>query len=188
MAALGPEELVNALIGATGTEAALARLTRADVDDLKVRLTQLFSFVFDVDEEFDKPRFEGTLTQALVLLNGKLVAGGSSANPGTAIQSIAHSSTTDAARVEALYLRTLSRKPTQDELDTAVKYVSSAPALAPVPAPVPPPKKGTQKKPAGGPDPLRGLGTVPQTSDPKIAALEDVMWALLNSSEFVFNH
>jgi Protein of unknown function (DUF1549)/Protein of unknown function (DUF1553) len=194
MTPLGPEELVNALIGATGTQTALEKLSRADIDDVRVRLTQLFSFAFDVDEEMDTPRYEGTLTQALVLLNGKLVAGGSSAAPTTAINAIARSRGSDADKVEAIYLRTLARKPTQDELAAALSYIASATAPLPTTAP-PEPDKGPKKKgdkpgkKKGDPkDPAGKLDPISHTQDPKVAALEDIMWATLNSSEFVFNH
>jgi hypothetical protein len=38
-------------------------------------------------------------------------------------------------------------------------------------------------------DPLARVSErVPETRDPKVAAVEDLMWTLLNSSEFVLNH
>ncbi len=192
MTPLGPEELVNALIAATGTQQALEKLTRADIDDVRVRLTQLFSFVFDVDEEMDTPRYEGTLTQALVLLNGKLVAGGSSAAPLTAVNAIAQSKATDAQKVEAIYLRSLSRKPSADELKTALAYIASETAPEPQASAPTPPKKGDKKglgKPGKlGNDPTARIDPASRTRDPHVAALEDIMWATLNSSEFVFNH
>ena len=197
MTPLGPAELVNALIAATGTQRALEKLTRADIDDVRMRLTQLFSFVFDVDEEMDTPRYEGTLTQALVLLNGKLVAGGSSAAPLTAVNAIAQSKATDEQKVEAIYLRSLSRKPSAGELKAALAYIASATISPPPtgepaqPDPTKKPKKGD--KPLGKPgnlgnDPTARIDPASRTQDPRVAALEDIMWATLNSSEFVFNH
>lgn len=200
MVPLGPEELTGSLLAATGVEGALARLTRTDVDDLKLRLTQLFSFVFDVDEEFDQPRFEGTLTQALVLLNGKLTSGASAALPGTAVGMIAKSRAPLAQKIETIYLRTVSRKPTQAELDAALAYVASEPPPAVAPADPngldPAKNKGGKKKgdkkkgdkKGGGQDVLRPYNPEARTTDPETAALEDIMWALLNSSEFAINH
>ena len=124
MTPLGPEELLNAIFQAAGP----ARRGKADVDELKERLRQLYSNVFDVDEEFDRPSYEGTLTQALTMLNGKVVAGASSAAPGTAIHAlVTNASLSDSQRVEAMYLRTLSRRPTAAELDAWTKLLASGP-------------------------------------------------------------
>jgi len=189
---LGPNELLDAVFDATAVDDALRRLGRFNVEELTERLRTLYGFVFDVDEEFDRPTFEGTITQALIGLNGRLVAGGSTALPGTAVARVARSEMTDAQKVEALYLRTLGRKPSADELGTWTKYLANPPALAETEPPKPPP---AQKKPAGpfrpkNPnDPLARVGErIPETRDPKIAAVEDLMWTLLNSSEFVLNH
>jgi len=171
---LGPNEMLDALIDATGVDAALRRMGRFDVEALTERLRQLYGFVFDVDEESDKQSFEGTITQALVQLNGRLVAGGSTALPGTAVATIARSDTTDAQKIEALYLRTVSRPPTADELATWTKYVAN-----------PPPIGSPEVMDRKGPGPFR---RVRETRDPKTAAFEDLMWTLLNSSEFVLNH
>src|SRR6185437_455662 len=142
------------LIDATGVDAALRRMGRFDVEALTERLRQLYGFVFDVDEESDKQSFEGTITQALVQLNGRLVAGGSTALPGTAVATIARSDT-----IEALYLRTVSRPPTADELATWTKYVAN-----------PPPIGSPEVMDRKGPGPFR---RVRETRDPKTAAFED---------------
>ncbi len=190
---LGPEELANALVGAAGVEGVLSRMTRSDAADVRVRLTQLFSFVFDVDEEIDQPRFEGTITQAMLLLNGKLTVGGSSALPPTALGHIVRSGEPGPEMVTNLYLRTLSRPPTKEELAAAMEYVASAPPPGRPPEAAPAEKgkgagKGKGRGFGRGPDPTRRLRAIPRARNPRVAALEDVFWALLNSSEFVFNH
>ncbi len=167
MSPLGPEELVNAIIVATGADASLAR--RGDIEEVKERLRKQWKTVFDVDEEIEAPSYEGTLTQALTLLNGKLVATASSGLPGTMLQTlIQNASLGDPQRIEAMYLATYARKPRAEELERWTKYVASAPANPPAP-------------PQGGKKPGRQV-------PPRVAALEDVMWTLLNSSEFLFNH
>ncbi len=195
---LGPNELLDAVFDATSVDDALRRAGRFNVEELTERLRTLYGFVFDVDEEFDRPTYEGTITQALIGLNGRLIGGGSTALPGTAVSRIARSDMTDAQKVEALYLRTLSRKPSADELQTWTKYLASPPALAEPSEVVPTKPRG--RPTAGGPyrpgrpgkpnaDPLaRPNERIPETFDPKIAAVEDLMWTLLNSSEFVLNH
>jgi len=193
---LGPNELLDAVIDATQVDDALRRLGRFNVEELTERLRTLYGFVFDVDEEFDRPTFEGTITQALIGLNGRLIAGGSTALPGTAVARVARSEMTDAQKVEALYLRTLSRKPSAEETDTWTKYLANPPALSePDPTTKPPMRKNGgnrgkgQFRPRNPGDPLARVNErVPETRDPKVAAVEDLMWTLLNSSEFVLNH
>jgi hypothetical protein len=183
---LGPNEMIDAVIDATAVDDALRRLGRFNVEELTEKLRTFYGFVFDVDEEFDRPTFEGTITQALIQLNGRLIAGGSTAFPGTVVSTVAHSGMTDAQRVEALYLRTLSRKPTAEETSTWTNYLANPPALDASQKRFDAPKRIVNGK---GADPLaRAEGKLPETHDPKIAALEDIMWTLLNSSEFVLNH
>ena len=171
---LGPNELLDAMLDATGVDDALRRLGRFDIEALTERLRELYGFVFDVDEESDAPSYEGTIAQALVQLNGRLVAGGSTALPGTAVAEIARGSMSDTQKVEALYLRALSREPTREEQRSWTTYLASPPPIAESPPRV-----------REGPGPFR---RVPETRDPKVAAVEDLMWTLLNSSEFVLNH
>jgi hypothetical protein len=176
---LGPEELLNAILQATHIEDAMQRAGYPNVDAFRFQLVRQYSFLFDVDENADSPSYEGTVSQALNLLNGSLVGLGSTAIPGTALADIVTAGGGTDAEVTKLYLRTLSRPPEKDELDVWTKYVASAQSAPPPPSP--PPKKG---------DPLGRLGRKRPVapSDPKRAALEDVFWALLNSSEFSFNH
>lgn len=195
MTPLGPEELVNALLAATDTESAMAKRSGGDIEDLKIKLTRAFSFVFDVDEEFDQARYEGTLAQALSLLNGRFTMGGASARPGTLVHALATDRTATADRVRALYMHTLSRPPTAEESAALVRYLESAPAPGAPPLGAPPlaaPGPRGKGKPAGKKTPgeaaLRRLPAPAPTTDRAAAALEDVEWALLNSSEFVLNH
>jgi len=172
---LGPEELLNAIFQATSIESAAQHAGFANKDQLRFQLVRRYSFLFDVDEDADSPSYEGTVSQALALLNGTLVGIGSSAIPGSALEEILESSGTDAQKIEKLTLRTLGRVPTAEETAHFTKYIASPP---PVGAPAAAPKPG---------DPLRRLGRR-QNVDPRRAAFEDVFWALLNCSEFAFNH
>ena len=194
MTPLGPEELVNALLAATDTGTMLARRSGDDVEDLKIKLTRAFSFVFDVDEEFDQARYEGTLAQALTLLNGRFTTGGASARPGTTVHSLATGKLAPSERIHALYMRTLSRPPTTEETAAMTAYLASAPPPGrPPSAPPPAPANGRGKgkpgsKPIPGATALRRLPPPTTSGDRETAALEDIQWALLNSSEFVLNH
>jgi hypothetical protein len=110
--------------------------------------------------------------------------------PGGALADVLAASGDDASKVEALYVRTLSRFPTAEETATWTKYVADASAATdPAPAaqpPAPKPVKGGK----GKPDPLARLESRPPVprETVRVRAFEDVLWTLLNSSEFVLNH
>jgi hypothetical protein len=178
---LGPEELMNALLRATNVEATAERAGIKNLDQLRVQLVRQYAFLFDVDEEMEAPDYSGTVTQALALLNGQLTGQGSRALPGSALEdTIAGASDNDDGhKIDALYLRVLSRHPSGEELARWTNYVQIADKTPR--ATIPPPKKG-----GPGQGPLGRLG--PRPSDPRRAAYEDVLWAMLNSSEFSFNH
>lgn len=189
IAPLGPEELLNSLLAATQVDAAAKRLSFGNMEQLRARVAREYAFTFDVDEDFEQKSFEGTISQALMLLNGTLVGVGSTAIPGGALDEVLGASPDDDKRITSLYLRTLSRRPDAAELERAKKYVQNPSA----PPPAENPKGVKLRKPRikGGPaDNFRTFveRKLPATTDPKRAAYEDLLWALVNSSEFTFNH
>ncbi len=191
---LGPEELLDAVIAATNLDAIVRETGTLDLVQVRFRVTQRYGFLFDVDEESDQSDYEGTIAQGLALLNGSVVATGASVLPGSALSQVLAMPGDDAPKIEELYLRSLSRLPTAVETEDWSRFLHAsvaAPDATPLAAP---PARGIDK-PAKGqkaqqPDPLRGLekraGT--QRLDPRKRAYEDMLWTLLNSSEFVFNH
>lgn len=178
---LGPEELLNALLRATDLESAAKKAGIKDLDQLRLQLVRQYAFLFDVDETDDVPDYSGTVTQALSLLNGQLLGQGARAIPGSALDDVLAKPGDDASKVDALVLRILSRKATDAERTKWVNYVQIA-EKTPRPT-IPPPKRG-----GPGAGPLGRLGNKVPAIDARRAAYEDVAWALLNSSEFVFNH
>ena len=94
-------------------------------------------------------------------------------------------------------MRTLSRLPTREEIDTWTAFVADAREPA---DPPPAPAAGRARSLRGArpgsegdarqPDPLRGLETRAggHRESARARAYEDVQWTLLNSSEFVLNH
>jgi len=161
-----------------------------------------------VDEEFEQKDFEGTIPQALLLLNSNLTNRAVTPIPGTALADVLQMQGSDRDKIESLYLRTVSRKPTPAEINKWTAFLNeprdtitdnSAPEPA---APMGPraramfnrmQQKGAAKgmrKGGGGPDPLARIAGRLNANDasPKEQAYEDIFWALLNSSEFIFNH
>jgi hypothetical protein len=189
---LGPEELLNALVAATRLDGIVRATGRMDLDNVRFQVKQRYGFLFDVDEESDASDYEGTISQALALLDGGVVGSGARVLPGGALADVIAAPGDDASKIEALYVRTLSRFPTAEETSTWTKYVTDASAAPdPAPAAQPAPKPGNAGKGGKGkPDPLARLESrAPVTRETaRVRAFEDVLWTLLNSSEFVLNH
>jgi hypothetical protein len=102
-----------------------------------------------------------SILQALSLMNGRVIADATSLTRSETLAAVVDAPfLTTPQRLETLYLASLSRPPVPRELDRAVRFIDSA----------------VQK---AGPD---------QADAAYRAALADVFWALLNSSEFILNH
>jgi hypothetical protein len=192
---LGPDELLDALIAATDLDAIVRGTPKLDLDQVRAKVRQRYSFLFDVDEDVDQSDYEGTVSQALTLLNGSVVQAGASILPGSALAEVLAMQGDDGARIDELYVRCLSRRAAPDEIESWLRFLDAASDLAPPSSPTQgPPQDAGAKAPAAAPkeqpDPLRGLDRRAgrQRTSARVRAWEDMVWALLNSSEFVFNH
>ena len=200
---MGPTQLVDSLVQATNTKPVLEQMGNGNLDQIKANVERQFSFLFDVDEEFEQKDFEGTIPQALLMLNGGIVNTSVTPIPGTALADTLSMPGTDAQKIEQLYLRTLSRKPTATELTNWTQFVNAPRDVVSggatqgggrqqmrlnAKAGAGQGKKGMQANP--GFNPLaRGANRIdPAFKTAKGQAYEDMFWALLNSSEFLFNH
>ena len=174
---LAPEVLVDVLVQATGIEPVLEDVAGDDLERLRFRIRQEASFVFEVDEEAESADYEGTIPQALMLQNGPLAAG-ASAIPGAALDEVLALPGTDADKIRALYLRTLSREPSAAELARWTAFVH-APRDVVAPG-----------APRGGAGLGKKLGKrlASRATTAEAQAYEDLLWALINSSELAFNH
>jgi hypothetical protein len=148
---LGPDELLDSIAIATDLDEVLSKQRGDDIEKAKEQLRKQFNFLFDIDEESHGTSYEGTIPQALMLMNGRSVNQTMRVARQGALLKIVALPDDDAHRVEALFRRTLSRHPTPDERRAALALI---------------PERGADRQ----------------------RAFEDVFWALLNSSEFVFNH
>ncbi len=196
---MGPEELLDSLVTATNMNSVIEKVAGGNLDAVKFQLYRQFTFLFDTDEESEQKDFEGTIPQALMLLNGTLVNRGASPIPGTALADVLNSPGGDSQKIESLYLRTLSRKPTTLEVAKWTAFLGK-PRDAIVTDSVPErplnrqemrkamqAKQGLRK--GGANDPLaRMVRYNDATPSAAQQAYEDLFWTLLNSSEFIFNH
>jgi hypothetical protein len=108
------------------------------------------------------------LSQALHLINGDTVQGKIAG--GAVVAKMMLAKEDDQTILTNLYLRTLGRSPTPDELHTLSPLLADADARQQAADNVP------------GPDGIRHPSRIRQKT------LEDIFWALLNSKEFMFNH
>jgi hypothetical protein len=194
---LGPEELLNVLVAATRVDSVIRAMGRMDLEEIRARVKQRYGFLFDVDEEADAGDYEGTIAQGLALLNGSVVAAGASVLPGSALADVLGAPGDDESKLEAIYLRTLCRLPAQDEVERWTAFLAAAetaadpaPAASPTPAAASPRAGPGADKKKRAPDPLARVEKRAAAGAPsaRVRAWEDLLWALLNSSEFVLNH
>ncbi|MFO0612448.1 MAG: DUF1549 domain-containing protein [Polyangiaceae bacterium] len=182
---MSSDQLLDSIFAATGLEDALSNVKRIDPETVKLAVRRKVRFVFDDDTESNGADFDGTVQQALFLMNGGLVAIGSSVVPDDALDHLFDAKASDEDIVRELYLRTLSRAPRADELASWKTFLSEERAFDERPPPDAPPvvKKAT-KQPTREPLPAKRLASRAKT--PRQQAVEDMFWALLNSSEFFF--
>jgi hypothetical protein len=110
-----PEQLYDSLV--TATEAAGQRSQEGD-ERRRAWLSQ-FTIAFGTDENDETSTFNGTIPQALLLMNGELTNQALSTQSGSFLAQVAGESATDREKMNKLYLAALSRLPTRDELATA---------------------------------------------------------------------
>jgi hypothetical protein len=148
-----------------------------DKDKSKLMLTQAarsFFRTFDDDEGEGVTDFEGTIPQGLFMLNSDVV-NGLLTNPAlSVIPKIVNDKSLDGerAKIRHLFVRTLSRPPTDKEMTKFVNFVRS------------PPADGGGKGEKNDKRPRRA-GPPEQAA---MAPYADVLWALISSSEFATNH
>jgi hypothetical protein len=121
---LSPDQLFRSLLTETG--AAEMGRGRADQEKIARRLEQAFReyrFVFADDEMADADRFDGSVPQALLLLNGELTNNGTRAEPTGVLGRVLAGTADPAVRVDDLFLATLTRRPTADERQPLLDYL-----------------------------------------------------------------
>lgn len=161
---LSPEQVFESLLTATRADETLTAERRAEA---RRRWTRQFADAFGNDENGESTSFNGSIPQALAMMNSELMRratelrwAGEAAydslagakKPGGFLSEVAaDSSLTNPERVERLYLAALARRPDRRELTLCNELLAARD------------------------------GDVGE-------ALRDVWWALLNSSEFVLQH
>lgn len=146
---MSAEQLYDSLIVATNAHKS-GRSSWEQAEDKKRVWLRQFVIAFGTDEGDESTTFNGSIPQALMMMNGDLVKDAISAQKGSFLNTILAETPKDTDRIRRLYLTSLGRAPNPKEA------------------------KGAQ-------DLLR-------VSPDKLAAYQDMFWALLNSNEFIFIH
>jgi hypothetical protein len=180
---LSSDQLLASVFQATGAD---REMKDGGVPEDRVRaasklLSRRMETVFAADEESNGGAASATLPQILFLSNGAFPLAATAHVEGGLLQSLVNRESAEA--VTTLFRRTLSRDPTPAELELVLA------SLRPDRAGAPPEVESLDG--LTGKDRLearltKGLWRARRPSDggPRARALEDVLWALINSNEF----
>jgi hypothetical protein len=114
---MSAEQLYESLLAATQADAAVASENR---DTMRSRWLAQFSTAFGNDEGTEATTFNGSIPQALTLMNGDLVAAACRTGSGSFLDQVAtNGDLTDRDKIVMLYRAALGRQPTKLEIQVA---------------------------------------------------------------------
>ncbi len=111
------EELYESLL--TATEAHKTRGTYEEQEKTKTEWLQQFTIAFGTDEGDEATTFNGTIPQALMMMNGDLIKKATGTEEGSFLAQVAKSGKRPPEQIEYLFLAALTRKPSSSELGIA---------------------------------------------------------------------
>jgi hypothetical protein len=116
------EELYESLLVATAAE---ETATGEDRETLKQQWLEQFNTAFGTDDNGESSAFNGTIPQALTLMNGPLVKRATGNQPGSILAKVAgDTSLNNADKIRYLYLAAFSRQPTRQEINISNELLS----------------------------------------------------------------
>jgi hypothetical protein len=124
-----PEQLFDSLIAASNAHKDGGS---AESDELRRRWLGQFLFTFGNDEGEEGSSFQGTIPQALMMMNGEAMARATSSRPGTTLARLKEQSLAqrreppETVMVRGIYLAALSRYPTSAEMTRARALIGSS--------------------------------------------------------------
>jgi hypothetical protein len=126
---MGPEQLFDSLLTATGAHKSSTGEERDRKRDAWMRQ---FIFTFANDETEESSTFQGTIPQALMMMNGEIMTEALSCKPGSFLANVVESAHKQsrppaAFMVDSLYIAALSRHPSSKELATAGHFLDEFP-------------------------------------------------------------
>ncbi|WP_010582280.1 DUF1549 domain-containing protein [Schlesneria paludicola] len=115
---------------------------------------QQFVVCFHTDDNDETMSFDGSVGNALSLMNGPLISKAMDVSSGSFLSDVLRRHSTENDKIRSLWLAVLSRPPTANELATAKKL-------------------------------LRAAGAQQVANQKATEVYQDLLWALLNSNEFI---
>jgi len=122
---MSAEQLYDSLIVATKAHKS-GRSNWEQAEQQRRMWMQQFVIAFGTDENDESTTFNGTIPQALMMMNGELVQNAISPSKGSYLNTVLADKSNEAAKLKELYMSTLSRNPTSKELAAAKSLIKRA--------------------------------------------------------------
>lgn len=132
---LDVEELFDAVVAATDAKPPLDKATKNNFPLVRNAFIQQLVTQMGTDDMAEVTELEETIPRSLMLLNGALVCGSIRSASGHGLGALLAQQQDDAPVIEQLYLRTLSRKPTDAEREKWLAFVQRSRAVVHTPGP-----------------------------------------------------
>ncbi len=173
---LSSRQIAESLIQATGTNQRTNLRDRAFNNGNNGRIDSQVQLLFE-NQAAANVDPQTTILQALALMNCQFVAQQTQPKNSNTLAAVLQAPFLDRnGKIEALYLATLSRKPNESEMSRLQEFLDSKPNK----------DIGVTQKVV---EKVLAIGQSNSSDDTaQERAMADVYWALLNSSEFLFNH
>lgn len=160
---MSAEQLYESLL--TATRADKTRGSFEEQEKAKTEWLQQFVTAFGTDEGGEQTTFNGTIPQALMLMNGDLIKKATDGSSGSFLETVAKSQLRPAQKIDYLAMAALSRSANRTEITWANKLMQAR----------------LYEKQSG-----KGGNSDPNAA--ALAALQDIWWVYLNCNEFILIH
>ena len=160
------EQLYESLI--TATRADKTRGSYEEQEKAKSEWLQQFVTAFGTDEGGEQTTFNGSIPQALMMMNGDLIKKATDGSQGSFLHTIANSRLSMKQQIDYLALAAMGRPATSGEAALANSFLRLRMQDW----------KGGENRSGGGSNPAAA----------QVKALQDMWWVYLNTNEFILVH
>lgn len=121
---MGAEQLFDSLLIAANTKG-MSKASYAESSRKRNMWLQQFVTTFGTDENDESTSFNGSIPQALMMMNGDLIETATNCEPGSLLHNVIQSKENQARKIQLIYLAVLCRTPSGRDL-AAVKKLFNA--------------------------------------------------------------